>query len=102
MFHVGNALDILKTLDRQFDIVFCDVDKQDYPVALDRVLPLLKKHGLFITDNVLWQGKVAMKNKTDSITTAVDTFNRKLLRCRDMETVILPLRDGVSVSIKVT
>jgi caffeoyl-CoA O-methyltransferase len=101
IFEVGNALDILKTIDGSYDIIFCDIDKQDYPRALDMALPLLAHGGLFITDNVLWYGRVASVSGKDSLASAVDTFNKKLLERDDMETVILPLRDGVSVSVKV-
>jgi caffeoyl-CoA O-methyltransferase len=101
IFDVGNALDILKTLDSTYDIIFCDIDKQDYPRALDTALPLLAHGGLFITDNVLWHGMVASVSGKDSLALAVDNFNKKLQKRGDMETVILPLRDGVSVSVKV-
>ena len=62
VLHTGDALEILSEEKQQFDIIFNDVDKEDYPRVLRLVAPRLRKGGLFITDNVLWSGRVAEKN----------------------------------------
>ena len=64
--HTGDALEFLSEQKQEFDIIFNDVDKDDYPRVLRLVAPRLRKGGLFITDNVLWSGRVAEKNPTDS------------------------------------
>jgi caffeoyl-CoA O-methyltransferase len=99
-FRTGDARQIVRTVDQGFDVVFCDIDKQDYPDVPDMVLPLLRENGLFITDNVLWQGEVVQGAEGGSIAAAVDRFNRKIMEHPELKTVILPLRDGVSVSLK--
>jgi predicted O-methyltransferase YrrM len=97
---VGDALELLSEETQEFDIIFCDIDKEDYPRALRVALPRLRKGGLFIADNVLWSGKVADKNNTDASTRAIRDFNRLLYETPNLFSTILPLRDGVSVSVK--
>ena len=98
--HTGDALEVLSEQKQEFDIIFNDVDKDDYPRVLRLVAPRLRKGGLFITDNVLWSGRVAEKNPTDSRTKAIVEFNRKLHDSKDFYTTILPLRDGLAVALK--
>lgn len=98
--HVGDALEFLSEQKEEFDIIFNDVDKDDYPRVLRLVAPRLRKGGLFIADNVLWSGRVAEKNPTDARTKAVLEFNRKLYDSKDFFTTILPIRDGLSVALK--
>ncbi len=97
---VGNALELLAEESGPFDIVFNDVDKLDYP----RVLPLartrVRQHGLFITDNTLWHGRVAENPPQSKSTRAVQEFNCALYASPDFYTTLLPLRDGVSVALK--
>ena len=76
--HTGDALEFLSEQKQEFDIIFNDVDKEDYPRVLRLVAPRLRKGGLFITDNVLWSGRVAENNPTDASTKAILEFNRKL------------------------
>src|SRR6202789_220747 len=76
--HTGDALEFLSEQKEEFDIIFNDVDKEDYPRVLRLVAPRLRKGGLFITDNVLWSGRVAEKKPTDAKTKAILEFNRKL------------------------
>jgi caffeoyl-CoA O-methyltransferase len=97
---VGDALELLSEQKREFDIVFTDVDKEDYPRALRLAAPRLKSGGLLITDNVLWSGKVADKKKSDPSTKAIREFNRLLYASPDFFTTILPVRDGVAVAVK--
>jgi caffeoyl-CoA O-methyltransferase len=98
--HTGDALEVLSEQKQEFDIIFNDVDKDDYPRVLRLVAPRLRKGGLFITDNVLWSGRVAEKNPTDSRTRAIVEFNRKLQDSKDFYTTILPIRDGLAVALK--
>ncbi len=98
--HTGDALEFLSEQKQEFDIIFNDVDKEDYPRVLRLVGPRLRKGGLFITDNVLWSGRVAEKNSTDPSTKAILEFNRKLYDAKEFYTTILPIRDGLAVAVK--
>ena len=101
--HVGDALELLSERKEQFDILFCDVDKHDYPRAFNMAAPRVRKGGLFVTDNTLWSGRVAYaagdpdlpKPETDRTTEGVVEFNRLLYSSPDWYTTIIPLRDGV-------
>ncbi len=98
--HTGDALEYLSEQKQEFDILFNDVDKDDYPRVLRLVAPRLRKGGLFITDNVLWSGRVAKKNPSDARTKAILEFNRKLYDAKEFYTTILPIRDGLAVALK--
>jgi caffeoyl-CoA O-methyltransferase len=98
--HTGDALEFLSEQKQEFDIIFNDVDKEDYPRVLRLVAPRLRKGGLFITDNVLWSGRVAEKNPTDPQTKAILEFNRKLSDAKEFYTTLLPIRDGLAVAMK--
>lgn len=98
--HTGDALEILSEQKEQYDVIFNDVDKDDYPRVLRLVSPRLRKGGLFITDNVLWSGRVAAKHPTDVRTKAILEFNRLLYSSPDFYTTILPIRDGLAVAVK--
>ena len=74
----GDALELLSEEKQQFDIIFNDVDKEDYPRVFKLVPPRLRKGGLFVTDNVLWSGKVAQRNPSEASTKAILEFNRLL------------------------
>ena len=101
VIHVGDALEILSEQKVPFDIIFNDVDKEDYPRVLRLALPHLRKGGLFVTDNVLWSGRVADAADGEPTTKAIREFNTQLYRTPDLLTTIIPLRDGVSVSLKI-
>jgi len=96
----GDALELLSEEKHHFDVIFNDVDKEDYPRVFRLALPKLRKGGLFITDNVLWSGKVAEKHPKEGSTKAILEFNRLLYNSPDLFTTILPIRDGVAVAIK--
>jgi predicted O-methyltransferase YrrM len=98
--HTGDALEFLSEQKQQFDIIFNDVDKEDYPRVLRLISPRLRKGGLFITDNVLWSGKVTQKNPKEASTKAILEFNRQLYKSDDFYTTILPIRDGLAVALK--
>jgi predicted O-methyltransferase YrrM len=97
---VGDALDLLSAQNQEFDVIFNDVDKEDYPRVLDLVGSRLRRGGLFITDNVLWSGRVTEANSQDKPTQAIREFNRRLYALPEFFTTILPLRDGLAVAIK--
>jgi len=96
----GDALELLSEEKQQFDIIFNDVDKEDYPRVLRLVPPRLRKGGLFVSDNVLWSGRVVQKKNADVRTRAIQEFNRALYASPDFYTTILPIRDGVAVALK--
>ena len=99
-FRVGDALRVLRKQEGPFDIVLNDIDKKDYPGTIDLVAPKIRKGGLFITDNVIWKGKVVDK-KADETTSAVMEFNRRLYRDPRFFTTILPIRDGIALALRV-
>lgn len=96
---VGDALELLSEQKQSFDIIFCDVDKEDYPRAFRLAVPRLRKGGLLVADNVLWSGRVADKNP-DASTRAILEFNRLIYNSPELFTTILPIRDGLAVCIK--
>jgi caffeoyl-CoA O-methyltransferase len=98
--HTGDALEVLSEQKQQYDIIFNDVDKEDYPRVLRLISPRLRKGGLFITDNVLWSGRVAEKKPNEASTKAILEFNRLLYNSGDFFTTILPIRDGLAVALK--
>lgn len=97
---VGDALELLSEEKQEFDIVFNDVDKEDYPRVFRIALAKLRKGGLFVTDNVLWSGRTAQKDPQEATTKAIQEFNRQLYASPDLFTTILPLRDGLAVAQK--
>lgn len=98
-FRQGNALELITEMDGPFDLIFCDIDKASYPDALSLGLPHLKSGGLFIADNVLWSGRVTSSSE-DPDTVGIQTFNKTIYAHPQLTSTIIPLRDGVSVSIK--
>src|SRR5260221_2744694 len=97
---VGDALELLSEQKQEFDIIFCDIDKEDYPRAFKLAVPRLRKGGLLVADNVLWSGKVAQENPAEASTKGILEFNRLLYSSPDLFPVILPIRDGVAVAFK--
>ena len=96
---VGDALELLSEQKESFDIIFCDIDKEDYPRAFRLAVSRLRRGGLLVADNVLWSGKVAQQNP-DAQTKAILEFNRLLYSSPELVTTILPIRDGVAVAVK--
>jgi len=95
----GNAKDILENLDESYDIVFIDADKENYIEYFNLVSERLNNNGIIISDNVLWSGKVLNSpSKNDEETNILIEFNKTLNEDERFETVILPLRDGLSIS----
>lgn len=97
--HTGNALNIIPTIDKTFDLVFIDADKQNYPNYLEIILPKLKSGSVILSDNVLWTGKVIEKiQKGDKDTEALLKYNKMINEHSQLETVLLPIRDGLTLS----
>ena len=100
-FHVGDALAVLRQVGGTWDVIFNDIDKEDYPATIELAYRHLRPGGLFITDNVLWAGRVLDDSGDDSpATRAIRAFNRQLLAHPGFYTVIHPLRDGVAVAVR--
>jgi caffeoyl-CoA O-methyltransferase len=98
---VGDALEMFRSTDGKFDLIFNDVDKRQYPEVFRLALPRLRVGGLFITDNVLWYGRSARPAaRSDSKTRAIQRFNRMVYRSPQLFTTIVPLRDGLAVCLK--
>ena len=99
--YTGNALEIIPRIKVNFDMIFLDADKENYSNYLDIVKTKLNKGGVLLSDNVLWHGKVLKSSETnDETTKLIDKFNKKLALDSNFKTAMLPLRDGISVSIK--
>ncbi|HEA30511.1 MAG TPA: O-methyltransferase [Leeuwenhoekiella sp.] len=99
--YLGNATDIIPTLESSFDLVFIDADKPNYPKYFDLIVPRLNPGALLLSDNVLWNGKVLEPVKKGDISTqAILQYNQLLARDQRLETVLLPIRDGLTLSRK--
>jgi len=95
----GEATEVFKSLDGQFDIIICDADKEQYPEIFKLAAPRLEPGGLFIADNVLWGGEV-IEETTDSSTKGIQEFTKLIFSDPRFFSLILPIRDGLSLSIK--
>lgn len=99
-FIVGDALEILDQLKGDFNIIFCDIDKEDYPLAFQRSIPRLKKGGLLLTDNTLWYGRILESKPDRTSTKGVKEYNKLIFSDSRVISTIIPIRDGLSVSLK--
>ncbi|MFL2622950.1 MAG: O-methyltransferase [Flavobacteriaceae bacterium] len=99
--HTGDATDVIPTINLGFDLVFIDADKENYINYFYQIIDKLNPGGVILSDNVLWSGKVVEPLLASDIsTTAIREFNRLLRDDERLETVLLPIRDGLTVSIK--
>ncbi|UOB18335.1 O-methyltransferase [Abyssalbus ytuae] len=97
--HTGNALEIIPALHKNFDLVFIDADKHNYSIYFDLIIEKMNKGGVILSDNVLWSGKVLEHvNPNDKSTIALIEYNKKLKEDNRIETVLLPVRDGLTLS----
>ncbi|WP_314337370.1 O-methyltransferase [Capnocytophaga leadbetteri] len=97
--HLGKAADIIPALDTTFDLVFIDADKQNYAHYFDLVIEKMNRGGIILSDNVLWSGKVVEEVKhNDKHTQALMAYNQKIKDDPRVETVLLPIRDGITLS----
>lgn len=100
--HLGNALDIIPKLEHTFDLVFIDADKENYTNYFEIVIDKMSPGGIILSDNVLWSGKVldSKFKKEDTSTPALIAYNKLLKEDTRVETVVLPIRDGLTISRK--
>ena len=95
---IGNALEIIPTLDKTYDLVFIDADKREYEAYYEAVLPKIRQGGFILADNTLWSGKVVEKvHQNDQQTLGILRFNELIATDNRVEKVILPLRDGLTL-----
>lgn len=97
-FNVGDALEIARKYSGPFDVIFCDIDKQSYPQAIEIAHAKLRVGGILIYDNMLWHGQVV--DQTDAETTAVLETTKLLMRDDTFFTTIIPQRDGQTISLR--
>lgn len=97
--HLGSAIDIIPTLNKKYDLVFIDADKPNYSNYFELIISKMNKGGIILSDNVLWSGKVLEEIKpNDKSTLAIDAYNKLLKEDPRVETILLPIRDGLTVS----
>lgn len=100
-YRIGNALDIIPTLNETFDLVFIDADKSNYANYFDLVIHKVREGGFILADNVLWSGKV-LDARPDTDTRAIISFNQKIHDDNRVENVLLPIRDGIMMIRKLS
>ena len=98
--HVGDALSLIPTLDAKFDMVFIDAGKRDYAQYFDLIIDKINPNGIILADNVLWSGKV-VDSKKDNDTNIIDAFNKKIHEDERVENITLPIRDGLTIAVKI-
>ena len=99
--HIGNAVDVIPQLNDKFQLAFLDADKENYSNYFDLIINKMDIGGYIFADNVLWSGKVTEENK-DEETMALHNYNKKVLSDKRVETVLLPVRDGLNISRKLS
>ena len=100
--YTGDATKIVKKLNLDFDLVFIDADKENYPLYFDSIIEKVKPGGIIIADNILWSGKILEKvEEEDYATKSIIEFNDKVNNDDRVETIILPIRDGLSLIRKI-
>lgn len=99
---IGNALDIIPTLNEKWDLVFIDGNKEEYHEYFDLIADNINPGGLVIVDNILWSGKVLIPNEleNDKSTKTIDSFNKRIRNDHRFETLLLPVRDGIMITQK--
>ena len=98
--HIGDALEIIPKLNDKFQLAFIDADKENYSNYFDMIIEKMDLYGCIIADNVLWSGKVT-KAKKDTETQSLDAYNKKVLADPRVETILLPIRDGLMVTRRI-
>tara|TARA_B100000427_G_C15305407_1_gene505922 strand:- start:3 stop:641 length:639 start_codon:yes stop_codon:yes gene_type:complete len=98
--YIGNAIDIIPKISCNFQLAFIDADKINYSAYFDLIIEKIDLNGYIIADNVLWSGKVTEQEK-DTETKALDLYNKKVLNDPRVETILLPVRDGLMISRKI-
>lgn len=99
--HIGNAMEIIDQIEGDFDLIFIDADKANYPAYFEKCVSRLRSGGLIIADNILWYGKVVLPVKdSDKETKAIKLFNETVSKDPRFDSLILPIRDGIMVARK--
>lgn len=99
--HIGNAMEIIDQIEGDFDLIFIDADKANYPAYFEKCISRLRSGGLIIADNILWYGKVVLPVKdSDKETKAIKLFNETVSKDPRFDSLILPIRDGIMVARK--
>lgn len=97
--HTGNALEIIPTFNKKFDLAFIDADKENYSNYFNLIVPKMNSGGIILTDNVLWSGKVLEPvKKDDADTQEILAFNNLVNADERVESILVPIRDGVMIS----
>lgn len=101
--HIGEALDVIPTLDEVFDLVFIDADKENYCRYFDLVLPKLRRGGIILADNTLWSGNVLLPpEEMDDETKGIAEFNQYVHQHPQVSNMLLPFRDGLMLIEKLS
>lgn len=96
LYH-GDAMNVIPSLDRTYDLIFIDADKERYQEYVDLVYPKLSKHGVILVDNVLWHGKIFDNMAKDEKTESIRNFNVNIQNDTRFTSFLMPLRDGVYI-----
>ncbi len=97
--HSGDALEIIPELDMTFDLVFIDAEKTEYPGYFEAIIKKTRSGSIILSDNVLWSGKVVEQpDPRDLATKTLLAYNQQLKEDKRLETVLLPIRDGLTIS----
>ena len=97
--YVGNAIKVIPKINEKFDLVFIDADKSNYSIYFNLIINKMNKGGIILSDNVLWSGKVIEKlDPKDEDTQALIAYNKLLKADKRIETILLPIRDGLTIS----
>ncbi|SUZ75067.1 uncharacterized protein METZ01_LOCUS27921 [marine metagenome] len=99
--HIGNAIEFIPKINECFDFVYLDADKENYNEYFDLIIDKIVSGGVLISDNVLWSGKVLNTKNQDLITQKLIEFNQLIKKDKRLDTIILPIRDGLSISRKI-
>jgi predicted O-methyltransferase YrrM len=97
----GEALEIFAGEPGPFDLIFNDINKDQYPRVIEMAKPRLRRHGLLVSDNVLASARVVDASANDPQTAAIREYNERLASDPDFITTIIPIRDGLSVALKI-
>jgi caffeoyl-CoA O-methyltransferase len=100
IWHEGDAMESMQKAKGKYDIIFCDVNKEQYPTALAIAWPKLRKGGIMVTDNVLWSGRVVAQKPPEPKTISIRKFNRMVYALPDALCTLQPLRDGLMLAVK--
>ena len=100
IYEVGDAVESFHRYRGPFDLIFCDLDKHQYPKCLEMGVPKLSRGGLFVADNVLWSGRILDEEDRSKDTEGIRKFNELIYSRKDLFSTIVPLRDGVAVCLK--